>query len=189
MSGLVLFNTQQPSNNACAIPMILIPRLTFSIQSQSSQWCGSLVWLASLHLGCRNDFLDQTFLSHAHTSIISVFHSDAKMFGEVTFHLQVKSFVSKFLDQFVDAFFIWGSHSGIICMWDDEHTGLMEQAFVGGTFSEPQFQWHFAQMQTLVLGANFDLQSDCVIFKHLSLPCLFTKPLGVHVNVGLSNGA
>ena len=81
----------------------------------------SFVWLASLLLGCFNDFLDQTFLSHAHTSIISVFHANAKTFGEVFFHLWVKSFVSKFLDQFVDAFFIWGSHSGIICMWDDEH--------------------------------------------------------------------
>ena len=84
--------------------MILIPRFTFSIGSQSSQWCRSFVWLASLHLGCCDDFLDQTFLSHAHASIISVFHSNAETFSEVTFHLQVESFILKFLDQFVNAF-------------------------------------------------------------------------------------
>ena len=95
-----------------------------------------------------SSLLDWTFLSHAHTSIISVLHSDAKMFGEVTFHLEVKFFILKFLDQFVDAFFVWSSNSGVVHVQDDEHAGFMEQAFVKGTLSKPQFRQHFAQMQT-----------------------------------------
>ena len=146
MSGLVLFNTQQPSNNACAIPMILIPRLTFSIQSQSSQWCGSLVWLASLNFGCCDDFLGQTFLSHACASIIAVFHANAKTFGEVTFHLQVKFFVSKFLDWLVDTFFIWCGCPSVVCTQDNEHARLMEKTFVKRTSPKPWFQQHSTQV-------------------------------------------
>ena len=126
--------------------MILIPRFTFSVQSWSSQWRGSLVWLASSHLGCCNDFLNQTFLSHAHASIISAFCSNAKTFDEVTFHLQVESFISKFLDWLINAFFIWCGCPGMIIILhvDDAGTAAPNE----GTFPEPCFQQHFVQMQT-----------------------------------------
>ena len=109
---------------------------------------GMLLCCRSSLMTISKDFENKSASSDQASHIwISVFHSDAKTFGEVTFHLQVKSFISKFLDWLVDAFFIWCSHPGIIHTQDSEHTGSMSQTFIERTFLEPQFQQHFAQVR------------------------------------------
>ena len=101
----------------------------------------SLIWIAFLHLGCCNDLLDWSFLSHAADgSIIRVFHPNSQMLCEVAFPFQIKSFISKFLDQVVDTFFVWISHPCIIHAHNDENSGLVKQALVGQTFSESKLQ-------------------------------------------------
>ena len=148
-----------------------------------------LVLQTSLMTGSK-DFENKSASSDQASHIwISVFHSDAKTFGEVTFHLEVKSFIPKFLDWFVDA-----SSFGAAVPASSAHKtmstpGQRNRHLLKGHSQNPCFNSTLRGCRHQVLGANFDLWSDRVAFKHPSLPHLFMNPLGAHMNIGLSDSA
>ena len=71
---------------------------------------------------------------HLAAQQLLLLHPDTQTLPEVTFHLQVKSFILWFLDWIVDAFFVWSGHAGIVCTQDDEHARSMKQTIVEWTF-------------------------------------------------------